>query len=265
MQLRDDLKRNLDAVYHSVFRLNTNIRVIAGTEQKFMMNPSIAAAEEFQKLDSSTIEAYKDSLENVSKAIACIEALMKQTNGQMEEYILTKSEVEMRLKNFFLGRIKTKPHPLLDHHGCFPWKASVFRPNQFICARSGGRYILMIIEKWENGICTAYDPTDSSGGIRLQQLADGEWTPLPVILPNSPNARWELHLGTTALSLMVEPGKLSGWSCEFHKAVVVSRPCDGMAEGEERGYMLNFGTEENPVMMRIPEQFVVAFPAAWQR
>lgn len=239
---------------------------IAKTEQKFLSNPSLAAAEEFQKIDVSTTECYKTSLQSVSTVLSCIEMLMKQEGAnQIGEHRTTESEVSSKLANFFLGRIKTKPPPLHEYHGCFPHKATTFRRDQFICAKAHDTYILMIIEKWENKICTAYDPTNIAGGIRLEQLPEGTWTPLPTILPNLPHGRWEFPCGAPVLSLMVEPGKMSNWSCEFYKAVVVARPCDGIPEGQERGYLLNFGTEDNPMIARIPEQFVVAHPQVWQK
>jgi hypothetical protein len=191
-----------------------------------------------------------------------IEQILNQTqqDGKLSSgpELPNRDEVQRMMQEFFKGKIKRRSAPIPTYCGCYAFRNPTPASNAFICANIKGTYQLMIVLGSDNDICTAYDPTEVEGGIKLVQMTKDEWTPLPTVIPEKPIKRWEHARECQVLSLW--PSEANDWTTVFYKAVVKLQPCD-RPESEERGYALDFG-EGN--VKNVPEAFVVTFPDNWK-
>lgn len=263
--LKKDLVTKINEAYSSLSDLNTFIASLAKTEEAFFqsINPSTL---EIQGLEKSILDSYDNAQNKVHTLFTVIESLIqidRIDNG--EQNLPTQEEVQNLLITFFKGKIKTKSAPLPPYCGCLSYKLKNPAPGSFICHHSDKGNILMTVLSFKNNILSVYDPTDIQSGINIIDLKDGEWVPLPIIIPEKPIARWEYAIGVDVLALWPNEGDELGWTTVFYPAKVRSRPYDQTDNGSDkfvRGYLLDFGEGNQSI---VPEQFVVNYPEPWQK
>lgn len=259
-----ELTQKLNEMMSSVNELNTFLSILSKRESSFYQNPNQIVHEEILVLEKRITENYRNSLEGVSSLISIVESHLisnpPQDNGT-STFLPSKEEVQSQLTNLFKGKIKTRQAPIPVNCGCYAYRVKTPNPGHFICVNVKKQFFLMIVYHYENEICRAYDPVDIDNGIKLIELTNDEWTPLPTIIPERPLARWEHSRASKVLALWPNG---EDWTTAFYPAQVISRPCDQTdqeVEEKGRGYELDFGDE---TVFTVPEQFVVSLPESWK-
>ena len=258
------LLKNIKDIVSCINDLNALSTAIPKKADTFAAAPNLQVADEIHSMQAKVEMSYNESIEKVDLAISTIEELLKkQSNGHEEQRLPTAEEINSLLLNLFKGNPKTRSPPIPNYCGCYASRLKQPSPNQFICANLGGqRFVLMIVFKYDEATkkVTAYDPTDQSMPIKLIELGNDQWTPLPTIIPEKPLARWEHAKKTEVLALC--PSN-DDWSTNFYPATVISRPCDQASEFPEetrRGYRLDF----DDAQYTVPEQYVVSYMDSWK-
>lgn len=244
----------------SISKLNNLVVAFTTREHNFHNNPTYQNADDLIRILAEIRKYYNISIDQVNTMVDVVDTMMNQDDTYMkqneEEFLsLNRSDVDKLMQEFFTAPIKTRPAPIPPNCGCYANKCKSPQRGHFICANQNDIFILMIVTHYENGIVTAIDPSDQS--LTQVRLANDDWTPLPLFIPEKPLRRWEFTKSTRVLSLYPNGSK---WTTEFHKAVVKLCPCDRI-EDEERGYLLDFGDD----LILVPEKFVAFFPDSWQR
>ena len=173
-----------------------------------------------------------------------------------------REEAEQLLKDYFDGKIEKRASPIPNYSGCHAVKILEAKGrhdrlrNHFICVRRGGAFLLHVLTQLENdGSCVAFDPT--SRELNVETFPAGEWTPLPIVIPEKPTKRWEYKPDPTKKMLTAK--KVDGkWTTEFYMAYLRQGPSDRPNE-TVRGYTVECDGET----FVVPEMYVVQPPDEW--
>lgn len=253
MAQMSELVSNLTTVWSCIDKLETKFAVLGG-------QGGHATREELGQIEDvfkNFFHAARGFQANVDKMLAEMDNAPRSPHDMMQ--LPTRQEAERRLKEYF-EPMPTKGPPLAIWAGCYARKILDKAEQQkrligsFICARVYDTFALRVFLQWgEAGGCTAFDPT--SANPRVEKFEPGEWTPLPIVIPEKPLKRWEHVAGTNVLTAIKRNGE---WTTVFFKAVVKTSPTD-RPDGGERGYELTFENES----IIVPEQYVVQMPPDW--
>jgi hypothetical protein len=180
----------------------------------------------------------------------------RPSTPSIDSSVPTPEDAKSQLARFFQEPARKKNAPLPPYTGCWAFRNTKdVSQGAFVCANYRDSFMLMIVVKVENEVCSAVDPT--AGNIEVVDLSKTDWTPLTTVIPEKPQKRWEHTTGTEVLSLFPN-GK--EWTTEFYRAKVRVPPCERREDGE-RGYILDFG---DSAKISVPEKFVVSVPEQWK-
>lgn len=253
----NEMRIKMNEICTSVKDLDELLISLSGQEDLFRKDPSNPEA--IQSLGSHISDIYSTSLENIKTLLSAVENQMKTfaTPQDDTDHIPSPEEIHNLLVAFFKGKIKTKSAPIPNYCGCYAFRRKGANAGQFICAHHNQNFTLMIVTRYVDDKCYAYDPYDP---VSVACLSPQDWTPLPYILPEKPLSRWEHSKGKEVLALWKE----EEWTSVFYPATVLLQPSDRAAGGDDdvRGYLLHFGDNQDQV---VPEQFVAEFPEPWKK
>lgn len=201
------------------------------------------------------LTAYQRLIENMRKP---------KPAEQPEENDLSKiparEEAEERLAMYLEGEITKQCAPIPAYAGCRT--AHILKTpghperlaKHFICVNINGSFLMrVLVQIGPDESCIAFDPT--SRDLALETYPSGQWTPLPLVIPDKPTKRWEHVEGTKILTAKKVDGK---WTTEFYKARVVEPPCNRTGESE-RGYKVECDGD----VFVVPEKYVFQLPDEW--
>ncbi|KAK8887244.1 hypothetical protein M9Y10_038282 [Tritrichomonas musculus] len=263
---QNEFIKKLNILKLSIDQLDNDIKAIAVHELHFQPNKNDYQTKhvvnEIRKFNGLIVKQYEASINSAKDLIQYVGQMIQEANKEKpvsnEQKIPTKAEITAIMHDFFTSKIKTKQSPMPVYCGCYAANYKVPKEGHFVCARIDGNFFLMIVLNYADGICSVYDPTDVESDIKIIQLKNDDWTPLPTIIPERPAKRWEHSKGSTVLSLW--PIQDGSWTTAFYPATVKLQPCE-RADADVRGYELDFGDNQLHV---VPEKFVVTFPEQWQ-
>lgn len=261
------LKQMVECAICAITRLNECLISIEQTEQRFARDPTHVTIDA-QKLEAEVRKQYRQGIERIQSVLNYEMTTPDIPVGTPT----TDADLHNLLRKYFLEEIKTKGTPTPSSCGCWARKVTEYRPGNIICARSDGKFRLMIVKEWTPQLILAYDMSDSTatdGNYKVCELQPEDTTLLPTMIPRKPVARWEHTTRSTVLALPIERD-MKSWPTIFEQAIVVSRPCDGhYDEGtgarEKRGYLLEFIEGPDTVRRVVPEQFVAYYRENWQK
>lgn len=256
------LVQHLDFLQTDLNGLDASLESISNSEKRFWKNPSILEAEAVRTMGKKVDECYQTIIDDAQVICKIIDAIEVEESARRRKSVVLPSidEVPAQVGSFFRGNVKLQAGTLPINCGSHAYELKQPKGGDFVCAKLNESFILMIVLMLEREKCLVYDPTDIEDGVKVIELENSQWTPLPTVLPEVPIARWEHERGSSVLSLW-RTDTQSEWTTEFYSATVVERPCDRVTTDEAtRGYVLDFGDELTDI---VPEQFVVECPVAW--
>jgi hypothetical protein len=215
------------------------------------------------RLRNSILNSYSQANELIVQIIPLIDSLVKQDtlsfSASTEPSLPSADEVERMRSDFFGREMHCRSAPIPNWSGCYAAKMPNVKYGMFVCARSSGTYMLMIVlQEFADKLISAFDPTEVKDGIKVVELPKSEWTPLPTVFPENPTKRWEHARGTTILSLFpLDDGE---WTTVFYEAVVKQQPSE--RTDDKRLYSLLF---DDGSQADVGEQFVVGILDEWKR
>ncbi|KAK8889710.1 hypothetical protein M9Y10_034463 [Tritrichomonas musculus] len=248
-----------------IHSLNEKIKQMAEHESHFLSNQDESQYNEINRTYHLIFGGFQDSIEAVQQMVNVLKVLRDEfnTSPSDELQLPTTEKIKQMLRSFFKGSIKTKASPLPLYCGCYAYKLKDLKEGNFICARiissdNKPHYYLYIVAKYANDICEAYDPEKADTEMKLISLKEGEWTPLPTVIPERPLKRWEHSKDSEVLSLFQEDDE---WTTEFYPAKVLVIPWQRQNE-DIRGYELEFeGSSSKHI---VPENFIVQYSKMWK-
>jgi hypothetical protein len=265
MQSHFDVFSSMREALTTIRELNKCLQSLGQAEGSFRTGPSAPLADDLLRRDALVLTFYEKSIKAISTLLTNVESLSGQvaaTDGSGSVSLPTPDEARNKLTAFFLSKPQTRMpgQPLPVHAGCRAYLRRAVIPGQFICGRYRNVFTLMIVVSAQpDEFVTAYSPVEALNAVEPVQLEPAFWTPLPTVIPDKPQQRWEFVRDSQVLALWKRSE--DDWTTEFFEAKVVSRPCD-RADEPVRGYLLEFKDLGTAV---VPEHFVVAGPSAWKK
>lgn len=255
--MENGLKVSLLQLHKNISTWNQCIESLSSKENEFYQNPSLLLLDSINHLQLQIANLNQTLSKSFANSLSILDSMIEHEDKHLDAQIPSFSENQVIVNHFFHEYIKkvSMPYPL--DCGCQAQNNKNPKKGAFICAKSNRHYILMIVLKFVNNICYAYDPAEHD--INVIQLKQNEWTPLPTTIPDQANPQYEYPKNSKVLALWTDTN--DEWTTEFYNATVILNPSDrGGDKSVIRGYYLDFGEGNKQI---VPEQFVVSHSEDW--